>query len=56
MVDLARDYGSVIHVVLPREAGVVQHAREAANAIGVAVTVDLMAATIRVRLDGAAAH
>jgi hypothetical protein len=42
--------GSVVHVVLPREPGVVGHAREMGRAMGFDVFVDLRPVTLRVRL------
>jgi hypothetical protein len=52
MAVLSRQTGSVVHVVLAREPGTVEHARAVAEAAGVDVTIDLMAATIRVRFGG----
>jgi hypothetical protein len=49
MAHLARQTGLTVHVVLPREPGVVEHAREVASGAGVEVSVDLMAASIRAR-------
>jgi hypothetical protein len=51
MAVLARHIGSPVHVVLPREAGVVQHAREAGRRVGVEVSADLMPFTVRVRFE-----
>jgi hypothetical protein len=53
MAALSRQTGSVVHVVLAREPGTVEHARVVAEAAGVDVSIDLMAATIRVRYAGA---
>lgn len=54
MARLARQTDSAVHVVLAREPGVVEHAREAARLAGVGMSADLMAYTIRVRFDGRA--
>jgi hypothetical protein len=52
MAALARRTCSVVHVVVPRRPGASAHAREAAAAAGVAVSVDLMAGSLRARFDG----
>jgi hypothetical protein len=52
MARLARQTGSVVHVLVPREAGAAEHARRAAAAVGVSVSVDLMACSLRARFDG----
>jgi hypothetical protein len=49
MARLARDLSQVVHVVVPRSAGVGRRARAAALAAGVDVQVDLMANTMRAR-------
>jgi hypothetical protein len=54
MARMAQQSDSVIHVVVPREPGIVDSARSLAARAGVAVTVDLMAHTVRVRFDGLA--
>jgi hypothetical protein len=54
MAVLARQTGSVVHVVLAREPGAVEHARAVAREAGLDVSVDLMARTIRVRFAGTA--
>jgi hypothetical protein len=51
---LARDTGLVVHVVVPRAAGVVAHARTVAARLALAVSVDLRAYSVRVRFDPAA--
>jgi pyruvoyl-dependent arginine decarboxylase (PvlArgDC) len=51
MAALARQTGSVVHVVVPRVPGAAQHARQVAAAAGVAVSVDLMAGSLRARFD-----
>ena len=51
MARLAADTGFVVHVVVEREAGVVQHGRRAARGAGLDVQVDLMAHTVRVRFS-----
>ena len=52
MARMARTTRSVVHVVVQREAGVVESARAIAHDAGVAISVDLMAFTARVRFDG----
>ena len=52
MARLSSQLGSVVHVIVAREPGVVQHARAVAARTGVAVSVDLLPGTIRVRLGG----
>ncbi len=49
---LARRTAAVVHVVVPREQGVVEQARVLAENAGVDVSVDLMALTVRCRFDG----
>lgn len=49
MVSLAQHTGLAVHVVLPREPGVIEHAREAARRAGLDVSADLMPFTVRVR-------
>ena len=49
---LAHQTRSAVHVVLAREPGVVEHARNVARTTGVQVSVDLMAFSVRVRFDG----
>lgn len=51
---MAQQTHSVIHVVVPREAGIVDSARGVAARARVAVTVDLMPRSVRVRFDGLA--
>ena len=51
MASLTRQTGSVAHVIVAREPGVVDHARGAARANGVALTADLMPYSIRVRFS-----
>jgi hypothetical protein len=52
MARLAHQTQSVVHVVVPREQGVVESARGLAHIAGVEVGVDLMAVTVRCRFDG----
>jgi hypothetical protein len=54
MAGLACRTRSVVHVVVAREPGVVEHARAAARAVGLDVSVDLLPHTIRVRYAGPA--
>ena len=53
MALLARQAGTVVHVVVPREPGTVEATRGIARAAGIQVTIDLMPYTLRVRFDGA---
>jgi hypothetical protein len=53
MAQLARQTGSVVHVVIAREPGVVEHARRVARATGIEMSADLMAHSIRVRFSRA---
>jgi hypothetical protein len=55
MARMARATASVVHVVVQREPGVVENARVMAHDAGVAISVDLMAFTARVRFDGTSA-
>jgi hypothetical protein len=52
MALLASRTASVIHVVVPREPGVVDNARQLARRAGVELCVDLLPRTARVRFDG----
>jgi hypothetical protein len=52
MAKLARQMGSVVHVVVPRVPGAVAHARQAAEAARVRVSIDLMAVSLHARFDG----
>ena len=52
MALLASQTASVIHVVVPREPGVVDNARRLARQAGVELLVDLLPRTARVRFDG----
>jgi len=52
MALLASQTASVIHVVVPREPGVVDSARRLARQAGVELLVDLLPRTARVRFDG----
>jgi hypothetical protein len=51
MARLARDSSCVVHVVSPREAGVVERARVLAIQAGLDVSVDLLPNTVRVRFS-----
>ena len=48
---LARETGMVVHLMVPRAPGVVEHARAAAARQGVGGRVDLRPQSIRVRFD-----
>jgi hypothetical protein len=52
MASMASQTGSVIHVVVARGPGLVDHARNLAEQAGLGISVDLMASSIRVRFDG----
>ena len=52
MARLARRTETVVHLVLPREPGIVENARVVAYHAGIEVSVDVLARTVRVRLDG----
>jgi hypothetical protein len=52
MALLARETGLAVHVVVPREPGVIEHARQVAHELGVDLTADLMAFSVRVRFNG----
>ena len=52
MALLASRTASVIHVVVPREPGVVDTARRLAHQAGIELSVDLLPRTARVRFDG----
>jgi hypothetical protein len=54
MADLARQTGSVVHVVVARRPGIVDHARAVAARAGLDVSIDLLPHSIRVRLSGPA--
>ena len=54
MAALASRTGSVVHVVVSREPGTAEHARRAAAAEGVPVSIDLLAGSLRARFDGCA--
>jgi hypothetical protein len=49
MALLARQTGLVVHVVVPRGPGVVEHAREVGRMVGVVASADLMASSVRIR-------
>jgi len=51
MARLARQTGLVVHLVVDREPGVVENAREVAYLAGVDLNVDVMARTVRLRFD-----
>jgi hypothetical protein len=51
MARLARESNLVVHVVLPRGRGVVQHAREVARRAGVEAYADLRDQTVRIRFS-----
>jgi hypothetical protein len=55
MAELARQTGATVHVVVERQPGVVEHARDVAVSSGVQVSIDLRPYSIRVRFDGARA-
>jgi hypothetical protein len=52
MARMARQTRSVVHLVLPREPGIVENARVVAYYAGVDVSVDELARTVRLRFDG----
>ena len=52
MALLSSKSASVIHVVVPREPGVVENARRLASRVGVDLCVDLLPRTVRVRFEG----
>ena len=52
MAVLARQTASIVHVIVPRERGVVERARVLAENAGVDVSVDLMPLTVRCRFGG----
>ena len=52
MAQMAGQTASVIHVVVPREPGVVDNARRLASRAGVELCVDLLPRTVRLRFDG----
>jgi hypothetical protein len=52
MALLASRTASVIHVVVPREPGVIDTARRLAHQAGIELSVDLLPRTTRVRFDG----
>jgi hypothetical protein len=54
MARMAYQTSGVVHVVVARAPGIVESARGVAARAAVAVTVDLMARTVRVRFDGQA--
>jgi hypothetical protein len=49
MAQLARESNLVVHVVVPRAPGVVEHARETAKTFGLECYADLRVRSIRVR-------
>jgi hypothetical protein len=51
MALLARETGLAVHVVVPRKPGVIEHARQLAHEVGVDVSADLMAFSLRVRFS-----
>jgi hypothetical protein len=51
MALLARQTGSVIHVIVQRRPGVVAQAHAVAEAVGVEARVDLMPHSVRVRFS-----
>jgi hypothetical protein len=52
MAMLARQTASVVHVVVPREPGIVENARRLASQAGIELCVDLLPRTARLRFDG----
>jgi hypothetical protein len=55
MAGLASQTGSVVHVVVARRPGFVEHARAVAARAGLDVSIDLLPHSIRVRLSVAPA-
>lgn len=51
MATLAHETRLVVHVVLPRAPGVVEHAREVARRAAVECYADIRARTVRVRFQ-----
>jgi hypothetical protein len=51
MAGLARETDSVVHVIVPRAAGVVEHARAVAAELGVQCFADLRAGSVRIRFS-----
>jgi hypothetical protein len=49
MAGMANHTFAIVHVVVPRQPGVVELARRVARQAGVDVSVDLMASSVRVR-------
>jgi hypothetical protein len=49
MAQLARETNAVVHVVLPRAQGVVEHARATANKFGLECYADMRGRSIRIR-------
>jgi hypothetical protein len=49
MARLARETNLVVHVVVPRSAGVVDHARSIAAALGLECYADMRPGSIRIR-------
>jgi hypothetical protein len=49
MAHLAHETGLVVHVVVAREPGVVEYARQVARELGVECSADLRARSVRVR-------
>ena len=51
MAGLARDSGSVVHVVSPRAPGIAERARVLAIQAGLDVSIDFLPITVRVRFS-----
>jgi hypothetical protein len=55
MASMAGQTGSVVHVVVARQPGIVDTAHAVAQFAGIGVSVDVMPTTVRVRFDGSQA-
>jgi len=49
MARFAAESAQVVHVIVPRAPGVVEHARQTARQVGAVASVDLRARTVRIR-------
>ena len=51
MAILARELGTVVHVIAPHGPGLLEHARDVAEQGGLTVKVDVLAHTTRIRFE-----
>jgi hypothetical protein len=51
MARMSRESGLVVHVLVARAPGVVEHARQVATELGVDCSADLRARSVRIRFD-----